>query len=88
MNKEKLVEKIIKDSKKHAENNGFRLNPGKNLVKIIAEGLAENQKNLGARFCSCRPLAGNKKKDSICPCKWHKKEIKEKGRCHCGLFVK
>lgn len=22
-----------------------------------------------------------------CPCPNHKKEIEEKGRCHCGLFV-
>lgn len=88
MDKEELIEKIIKDSQLYAEKNGFKLNPNKNIVRLLVEGIAENQINLGARFCSCRAFAGDKKADSVCPCKWHKQEIETKGRCHCGLFVK
>lgn len=87
MDKKEAIDRIIKDSQKYAEKNRFKLNPDKNIVRFVAEGLAENEKNLGARFCPCRTFAGNKK-DSICPCKWHRQEIKTKGRCHCGLFVK
>lgn len=88
MNKEKLIDKIIEDSRLYADKNGFKLNPDENIVKFIAEGIAENNKIFGARFCPCRTFAGNKKEDSICPCKWHKQEIETKGRCHCGFYVK
>lgn len=88
MDKEKLIEDIIRDSKSYAEKKGFKLNLNKDIVSFVAEGLAENEKNLGARFCPCRTFSGGRKEDSTCPCKWHKDEIKTKGRCHCGLFVK
>ena len=88
MEKEELIKKILEDSKLHAGKNGFKLNPDKNIVNLLVEGIAENEKNLGIRLCSCRIFAGDTKEDSICPCKWHKEEIKTKGRCHCGLFIK
>lgn len=81
-------DEIIKDSQIHAEENGFKLNPDHNIVEHITEGIAENEKNFGKRYCSCRAFAGDKKDDSVCPCIWHKEEIKTKGRCHCGLFIK
>ena len=31
--------------------------------------------------CPCRILP------TPCPCEYHEDEIKEKGKCHCGLFV-
>lgn len=79
-------EEIIQDSEIYAKNNGFRLNPDKTIVEFIAEGLAENEKNFGKRYCPCRTFAGNRREDSICPCIYHQEEIKTQGRCHCGLF--
>jgi len=37
----------------------------------------------GKPYCPCR---AERTEDTVCPCKWHVAELKEKGRCHCGLF--
>jgi len=35
------------------------------------------------------PAVGNKEdKKKICPCVWHKDEIREMGHCHCMLFMR
>ena len=79
---------IIKESESYAEKNGFKIKPNREIVDLIASGIAGNENAFGKRFCSCRAFTGDGKEDSICPCKWHKQEIESKGRCHCGLFVK
>ena len=81
----------IKDSyRKYAESQGFRLNPDDKVVEMIIKGLLANQEKHGARYCPCRIVTGGKEKDlkTICPCAYHKDEIKEMGHCHCNLFVK
>lgn len=82
--------KFTEAKKKHAEKNGFTLNPDQAIVDMIINGLLENTKKHGAPYCPCRPLTGNKKEDRkiICPCIYHKDEIAKDGRCHCWLFVK
>jgi ferredoxin-thioredoxin reductase catalytic subunit len=81
----------IKDSyRKYAESQGFRLNPDDKVVEMIIKGLLANQEKNGARYCPCRIVTGDKEKDVkiICPCAYHRDEIKEMGHCHCNLFVK
>lgn len=34
-------------------------------------------------YCPCR---FGKIPENKCPCKWHLSELKERGRCKCGLF--
>lgn len=86
--KEEKIEKIIKEYEKYAKENGFKLNPNRKVVETIIKGLLINEKKYGARYCPCRRVSGDPKKDKskICPCKWHKVEIEKKGRCLCGLF--
>ncbi|OYT42566.1 MAG: ferredoxin:thioredoxin reductase [Candidatus Aenigmarchaeota archaeon ex4484_56] len=86
MNKEELR----KLSEKYAKSKGFKLNPNEQIVDVILEGLLKNEKEYGYRYCPCRPVSGDldEDRDKICPCKWHKDEIKEMGHCHCNLFVK
>jgi len=87
---EDVVEKIIENYKKYAEKNGFKLNPNKQVVESLIKGLLTREKKYGARYCPCRRVTGNKEKDklNICPCPEHKKEIKETGKCYCGLFIR
>lgn len=82
MNKEEL--------KKYAESQGFKLNPKENIVNGILDGLSANEKKYNHRYCPCRVITGKEEIDKtiICPCIYHKEEIKKQGRCHCGLFVK
>jgi ferredoxin-thioredoxin reductase catalytic subunit len=81
-------EELTKLMEKYAKSKGFRLNPDREVVNVIIKGLLENEKRHGYRYCPCRVLTGKKEDDApkICPCKWHKDEIKQMGHCHCGLF--
>lgn len=83
-------EKLHKRNKIYAKKSGFRLNPNKEVVAKIEEGLLKNLSVHGELYCPCRPVTGNKENDKaiICPCIYHKDEIKEMGHCHCFLFVK
>jgi len=84
------TEKAIKEYQDYAKNNGFSLNPDKETVARIIKGLFENERKHGARYCPCRRVAGNLEEDKkiICPCEFHRAEIKEYGYCLCRLFVK
>jgi len=84
------IDEIIKWYKDYAEKNGFRLNPDKAAVERLVKGLLANEKKYGARYCPCRRVTGKIEGDraKICPCKWHKEEIKKDGHCYCGLFYK
>ena len=87
---EENKEKVRKFIERYAEMSGFKLNPSKETIEIVIEGLARNRENYGKQYCPCRILTGNKEEDikKICPCFWHKEEIDKLGRCHCDLFHK
>ncbi len=88
MNKEE--KKLLEEYKDYAARNGFRLNPNKAIVEGTLKRLLENEKKFGERYCPCRRITHNKEEDKkiICPCIYHKEEIKKQGHCHCMLFVK
>jgi len=60
------------------------------VVERIVRGLLENEKKYGKRYCVCRRIKGIPEEDEkiICPCLFALNEIKKKGHCFCGLFVK
>lgn len=83
-------EELVKEFTEHAKKNNIRLNPNKEVVKRIIDGLLKNEKKYGKKYCPCRRVTGDIKEDEkkICPCYYHKDEIEKDGRCLCGLFVK
>ncbi len=83
------IMKLIEEYKEYSRKNGFSLNPNKKIVEGVIKGLLENEKRYGKRYCPCRRIKGIPKEDEkiICPCVYHKKEIKKQGHCHCLLFV-
>lgn len=83
------AEQLGKLMQRYAESQGFQLNPDKKIVDLVLQGLLRNEKKFGYRYCPCRAIVGDKKEDApkICPCKWHKDEIRQMGHCLCGLFV-
>jgi len=89
-NKQNKIEEMIKNYSEYAQKNGFQLNPDRKVVARVINGLLENEKKKGKKYCPCRMLSGNQEEDSkkICACIYHKEEIKEDGRCLCGLFTK
>ena len=83
------AEELIKKCEEHAKENGFLLNPDKNVVEGIIKGLLAREEKFGARYCPCRRVTGDIGEDKkiICPCAYHQEEIKRDGRCLCKLFV-
>ena len=73
------IEEIIKKYQEYAEKNGFKLNPNREIVERLIKGLLENEKKHGEKYCPCRRVTGNQEEDrpKICPCQWHREEIKK-----------
>jgi thioredoxin 1 len=88
-NKEKIDE-LEKKYAEYAKANGFQLNPDKEVARRVINGLLENEKKHGQKYCPCRRVTGDTNEDSkkICPCSWHKDEIAKDGHCLCRLYTK
>ena len=84
INMNEKVKKLIKEYKQYAEKNGFRLNPNKKIVENLIKVLIKNEEKFGKKYCPCRKIHRD---DIVCPCVYHKEEIKKQGHCHCFLFV-
>ncbi len=82
-------EKIYENLAKYASLKGIFLNKDKEFVMQIIDGLLKNEERYGYRCCPCRLASGDKEKDKdiICPCVYSLEDIKEYGRCYCGLYV-
>ena len=83
------VEKYYEALKKFAPTQDLILNPDREIVEPLLEGLLINGERYGLRTCPCRPAAGNPEKDSdiVCPCVYAKPDIEEFGACYCWLYV-
>ena len=69
----------------------FAIWEDKGAVKTLSEGVLENDRNKGLKYCPCRITTGDKEKDLnlVCPCNFKiQKTWKEYGECWCGLFVR
>ena len=88
-NKDK-IEELKKEYSEYAKSNGFQLNPDEKSVERVIGGLLKNEEKLGAKYCPCRRVSGDKEDDAkkICPCIWGKDEVQKDGHCICNLYVK
>jgi ferredoxin-thioredoxin reductase catalytic chain len=87
MNKTELIEVW----KRFAERNDFMLNPDTKRVNMLADGVLNNEKNHGLKYCPCRMTTGDSERDLllVCPCNFKsQKTWKETGECWCSLFVR
>jgi ferredoxin-thioredoxin reductase catalytic subunit len=88
-NKEKFLEAI----EKFTEKNEFEVNPDKEKVKMLLDGVFNNEQNHGLKYCPCRLTTKDFEEDLklVCPCNFIIHETyrgKEDGECWCGLFVR
>lgn len=83
------AKQLVKIFRKYAEKQGFQLQPDKKFLDEIINGLLENERKFGYRYCPCRVITGDRFKDAriICPCTYHKEEVRTMGHCLCRLFV-
>jgi len=86
---EERKKKARKMAEDYVEKSNYVLNPDKKQVEHIIAGLVNNEEKHKFRFCPCRVVEGDIKKDApkICPCAYHKEEIKKDGYCLCRFFV-
>jgi ferredoxin-thioredoxin reductase catalytic subunit len=81
--------KFLDAIEKFTENNEFQVNPNRKKVKLLLEGIFNNEKNHGLKYCPCRLITKDYEEDLklVCPCNFliHN-TYKEKGECWCGLF--
>ena len=82
------TQKILKISQDYAKKAGFKMNKDKTRLNFILKGLKKNEDKYGCRYCPCRVVTGDLDKDRniICPCIFHKDEIKRDGHCLCQFF--
>ncbi|MBN1271195.1 MAG: hypothetical protein JXB26_02900 [Candidatus Aminicenantes bacterium] len=76
-----------------SENKEFQVNPDKEKVSMLIEGIFQNEKNHGLKYCPCRLSSKDPKKDLmlVCPCRFFIHETyknKPDGECWCGLFIR
>uniref|UniRef100_A0A7C3RD73 ferredoxin:thioredoxin reductase n=1 Tax=Archaeoglobus fulgidus TaxID=2234 RepID=A0A7C3RD73_ARCFL len=83
------VEDYLRVFERVAEKRGWMVNPDSELLKEFARGLIENKEKYGIATCPCRLVTGKKEIDRliICPCVYAEDDIKEYGRCYCGLYL-
>jgi len=74
---------------KAAKTGGYFLNPDKEFVLELCEGLLKNKERYGYMACPCRLASGvrNEDLDIICPCDYRDSDIEKYGGCYCGLYV-
>lgn len=89
------IEKIISIWRDFADrqtgSEKFKLNPDIERVRLLAEGVLNNEDSHGFKYCPCRLTTGDKEADTrlICPCNFKsQKTWKEKGECWCSLFIR
>lgn len=72
-----------------AQHNGWAVNPDRQFVDDLAEGLAVNYNRHGYFLCPCRDGDGERERDRdiICPCDYITPDQQEFGHCFCGLFL-
>ena len=85
----RAIKEIEAELISEAEKNGYTLNPDREILEGIIEGIAINEERLGYWNCPCRKASGNRIADFdiICPCEYRDPDLKEYGRCYCALYV-
>lgn len=68
---------------KIAKAKGWGVNPNKDCVNTVAEGLLHNKEVHGAMYCPCLI---KKTPETMCPCKAWREGTDH--ICHCGLYTR
>jgi len=84
------LEKVQQRAEADARTNGCYLNPDKDFLKDLFDGLKRNEERYGYPFCPCRLATGEFEldRDVICPCDYRDPDVQEYGCCYCALYVR
>jgi len=84
------LEKVRQRAEADARTSGCYLNPDKDFLNDLLEGLKKNEERYGYPFCPCRLATGKFEldRDVICPCDYRDPDVQEYGCCYCALYVR
>jgi len=71
-------------------NDRFELNPDREDVELLAEGVLSGEEEKGLKYCPCQMKTGDPVRDLglVCPCNFFiQPSWDDKGECWCSLFV-
>jgi len=83
------ADQLFEALKNAQEPKGYFFNSDRKHVFRLLNSLLINKARYGYMACPCR-LAANDRKwdmDILCPCVYREPDVKEFGRCYCGLYV-
>jgi len=85
MNPEQLYQSL----RQLQEPKGYFFNRDRTHVDRLLKSLLINKERYGYMACPCRLAANNREgdRDIICPCSYREADVREFGRCYCGLYV-
>src|SRR5512145_2790762 len=89
-----MAEKTIEDTRRFATmvaaKQGWEINPDAEFTESLLAGLTLNWKRYGYYLCPCRDSEGERVTDAdvICPCRYAKPDIEERGHCFCALYLR
>jgi len=91
--KDYTKEDFLRAIEKLTEGNEFRINPDRARVELLLDGIFNNERSHGLKYCPCRLMAKDFEEDLkiVCPCNFLIHETyqgKDRGECWCGLFIK
>jgi len=83
------LERVRARAEADARTAGCYLNPDKDFLNNLLEGLKANEERYGYPSCPCRLATGKFEidRDIICPCDYRDPDVAEYGACYCALFV-
>ncbi|GAB6281003.1 MAG: ferredoxin-thioredoxin reductase catalytic domain-containing protein [Thermovirga sp.] len=86
---EEEVKTLYEKLNAEAEQSGYHLNPDREFVFMLMQGLLVNQERYGYLSCPCRLASGKieEDRDMICPCDYRDPDLDEYGACYCALYV-
>jgi len=78
---------------KFTEGNEFMVNPDREKVALLLDGIFSNESHHGLKYCPCRLMSKDFDEDLkiVCPCNFLIHETYkgvDKGECWCGLFIR
>jgi len=86
-------EDFLRAIEKLAEGQEFMVNPDRSRIETLFEGVFNNERNHGLKYCPCRLIGKEFEEDLkiVCPCNFLIHETYkgvDKGECWCGMFIK
>ena len=80
-----LKSEIVSIINTRAEKLSFAVQPDENRFELIVNALVRNKNLHGEYYCPCKL---KRTQENICPCGRMEDEVRESGKCHCGLFIR